>query len=248
MNKIVTLIEKIKSPDREFSPVPFWFLNAELSDGEIIRQLEEFNAKGVHGVVLHPRLGLPESIEYLSDTYMHYIETAIKTCARLDMTVVLYDEAMYPSGSAHGLVVKENPKFAAQAILLEDAPDDGKTYFNLSLKRRESVLILEGAVDFPLEKEKIYADIEFVFTHEDGFAKYYKGTLAGTKDGLYIKINAEEMLECFINGNFAGVSFWNDHEFYVSPYLNDGENIIELKVSGSAANKYSNAKIEYGLI
>ena len=40
---------------------------------------------------------------------MHYIRVAVETAAKLGMVIVLYDEAMYPSGSAHGMVVKENP-------------------------------------------------------------------------------------------------------------------------------------------
>ena len=120
------LIRSLESPAREFSPVPFWFLNDDFSDSEIIRQMEDFNSKGVHGVVLHPRIGIPESIEYLSDEFMHMVETAVKTAARLNMRIVLYDEGMYPSGSAHGMVVKEDPRYASQAIILTDDKDEGK--------------------------------------------------------------------------------------------------------------------------
>ena len=120
------IIEKILHPDREYTPIPFWFLNDELTDGEIVRQLRDFHDKGVDGVVLHPRIGVPESIPYLSDKFMHSIRLAVETAASLGMYVVLYDEAMYPSGSAHGLVVAENPKYASQAIILTDHPDEGK--------------------------------------------------------------------------------------------------------------------------
>ncbi len=127
MKKIDHLIQKLMTPSREFSPIPFWFLNDALTDEEIARQLTEFNQKGVHGVVLHPRLGVPESIQYLSDEFMHYIKVAVETAKRLDMKIVLYDEAMYPSGSAHGLVVASDPRFASQAIMLYDAmPTTGK--------------------------------------------------------------------------------------------------------------------------
>ena len=112
------LIENILHPDSEFTPVPFWFLNDELTDSEIIRQLHDFKEKGVDAVVLHPRIGLPETIPYLSDKFMHYIKLAVETAKKLDMFIVLYDEAMYPSGSAHGMVVAENPKFASQSIIM----------------------------------------------------------------------------------------------------------------------------------
>jgi hypothetical protein len=120
------LIEKILQPDKEFTPIPFWFLNDELSDDEIVRQLCDFKEKGVDGVVLHPRIGIPESISYLSDKYMNYIKLAIETAASLNMYIVLYDEAMYPSGSAHGMVVAENPKFASQVIVLTRKKFKGK--------------------------------------------------------------------------------------------------------------------------
>ena len=120
------LIDKILQPDKEFTPIPFWFLNDELSDNEIIRQLCDFKEKGVDGVVLHPRIGLPEDIPYLSDKYMHYIKLAVETAASLNMYIVLYDEAMYPSGSAHGMVVAENPKFASQVIVLTRNKFKGK--------------------------------------------------------------------------------------------------------------------------
>ena len=98
------ILRELKSPDKEYTPIPFWFLNDDLSEEEIARQLSDFREKGVFGVVLHPRIGIPESIPYLSDEFMHYIRFAVKTAAELGMYVVIYDEAMYPSGSAHGLV------------------------------------------------------------------------------------------------------------------------------------------------
>lgn len=126
MSKITEIIENIKNPPREYGPIPFWFLNDAFCESEIERQLKEFCEKGVYGVVLHPRIGIPESIEYLSDEFMHYIEVAVKCASRLDMKVVLYDEAMYPSGSAHGKVVAENSDYAAQGIFLTDNPCEGK--------------------------------------------------------------------------------------------------------------------------
>lgn len=123
---IRSVIENIMHPDKEFTPIPFWFWNDELTDEEIIRQLHDFRDKGVYGVVLHPRIGMPESIPYLSDEFMHFVKVAVEAARSLGMYIVLYDEAMYPSGSAHGLVVRENPKYAAQAIILTDNPNDGK--------------------------------------------------------------------------------------------------------------------------
>lgn len=110
------LRQQFLTPSDEFTPIPFWFWNDELSEEEITRQIDDFEEKGVMGFVIHPRKGMPESIPYLSDIYMHYVQHAVEEAAKRNMRVVLYDEAMYPSGSAHGLVVKENPEYATRAL------------------------------------------------------------------------------------------------------------------------------------
>lgn len=116
----MSLTERLNQPDREFTPIPFWFLNGDLKDREIRRQMEGFSAHGVYGVVLHPRMGLSKRIGYLSKTFFHYIKTAVKEAKRLDMKIVLYDEGMYPSGSACGLVTKGHPELASEGIVLTD--------------------------------------------------------------------------------------------------------------------------------
>ncbi|UCC99634.1 MAG: hypothetical protein JSW66_07055, partial [Phycisphaerales bacterium] len=42
------------APPAEFSLCPFWFWNDALSQREIIRQIENFQAHGVHGFLIHP--------------------------------------------------------------------------------------------------------------------------------------------------------------------------------------------------
>ena len=87
--------------------------------------------KGVNAIVLHPRIGVPKTLEYLSEDYFKTIRFIVKTAHTLDMKIVLYDEGMYPSGSAHGMVVKENPDYAAKGIYILDektpVPPEGKT-------------------------------------------------------------------------------------------------------------------------
>lgn len=119
------LLNLLDNPPREFTSIPFWFLNGNLTHQEIVRQLRDFCSHGVYGVVLHPRMGLPEGLGYLSSEYFQYIRTAVETAAELDMKVVLYDEGMYPSGSANGQVVGGNPKLASQGISLVDMIQPG---------------------------------------------------------------------------------------------------------------------------
>ena len=114
----MNVIETLNNPSDEFTPIPFWFWNDELTEEEIERQILQFKQKGVNGFVLHPRMGLPKTIPYLSERYFHFVRFAVKLAAENAMTVVLYDEAMYPSGSCHGKVVAENASFASQGLAM----------------------------------------------------------------------------------------------------------------------------------
>lgn len=99
------LLRLLDHPAKEFTPIPFWFLNDRLEAEEIRRQLKDFCDHGVWGVVLHPRIGMDPRVEYLSPDFFAGMRVAVETAAALGMRVVLYDEGMYPSGSAGGLVV-----------------------------------------------------------------------------------------------------------------------------------------------
>lgn len=112
------------SPGSEFGPVPFWFWNDDLDKKEITRQIDAFLEKGIHGFVIHPRKGLTEKYRYLSDAFMDAVEHAVREAAERQMTVFLYDEAMYPSGAAGGLVVKANPTHASKGLQMTELTED----------------------------------------------------------------------------------------------------------------------------
>lgn len=115
------LVREALEPSAEFTPIPFWFFNDAFEEEKVKSQLADYVEKGVNGFVLHPRIGIPRDMPYLSEEYFRAVRFIVKTAAELDMKVVLYDEGMYPSGSAHGKVVEANPGFASKGIILLDA-------------------------------------------------------------------------------------------------------------------------------
>ncbi|MHC4703432.1 MAG: hypothetical protein ACYTFQ_22935, partial [Planctomycetota bacterium] len=114
------------NPPLEFSQAPFWFWNDNLTEEEIIRQLDDFRAHGVYGFVIHPRAGLPRSIGWMSDNMIRFMRVAIEQAAKRKMWVVLYDEGMYPSGSSSGQVVAENPAFRTRGLFAVDIDAEGE--------------------------------------------------------------------------------------------------------------------------
>ncbi len=105
-----------KSPPREFSQVPFWFWNDEITEEGIRDQITKMEQKGVYGFTIHARLGLSSSIPYMGERWLQLVGVAVEEAARRNMQVYLYDEGMYPSGSAHGRVVAADPRFASQGL------------------------------------------------------------------------------------------------------------------------------------
>ncbi len=113
-------------PPVEFSLAPFWFWNDELHEAEIARQLDEFQAHGVDAFVLHPRVGLPRHQGWMTsggDGLLDRMRFAIEQAESRGMWVILYDEGMYPSGSASGQVVAENPLYQCRGLVRIDLTD-----------------------------------------------------------------------------------------------------------------------------
>lgn len=110
----------LADPPRACSVMPFWFWNDDLDEAEIVRQIADFEAHGVYGFVIHPRVGLPRSLGWMSDGLLHFYQAAIDEAQRRSMSVLLYDEGMYPSGSSSGQVVAENPDFQTRCLAKVD--------------------------------------------------------------------------------------------------------------------------------
>ncbi|MCR4415506.1 MAG: glycosyl hydrolase [Thermoguttaceae bacterium] len=127
---------ELSEPSPEFSQMPFWFWNDDLENREIARQMAEFRRHGVYGFVIHARIGLPREVEYMGPRWLAHVRFAVEEAARTGMKVCLYDEGMYPSGSAHGAVVRSNPAFAAQGLAMHVTEATGPAELTLPAPAR----------------------------------------------------------------------------------------------------------------
>ena len=121
--KLDELLKQWNNPSREFSQAPFWFWNDILTESEIKKQINEFYNHGVYAFIIHPRVGLPKDIGFMSDKLIYFMRIAIEEAAKKTMWCMLYDEGMYPSGSASGLIVKENPSYRPHGLFAIDLSD-----------------------------------------------------------------------------------------------------------------------------
>jgi hypothetical protein len=123
MKTIGQLEEHFARPAADYSPVPFWFLNAEMDHVELGRQLRLMHAIGLGAVVLHPRAGL--LVEYMSDEWLAGIRHCVEVCASLGMRAWLYDEDNWPSGYGGGEVLKRHPDGRAKCLAMLPASEAG---------------------------------------------------------------------------------------------------------------------------
>ncbi len=111
-----TLYRAFVDPPVEHTQMPFWFWNGDLEESEIKRQIAEMHGKGIHGFVIHARIGLSREIGYMTPKWLSLVRVALEEAERRGMMVYLYDEGMYPSGSAHGRVTEGRPDLASQGL------------------------------------------------------------------------------------------------------------------------------------
>lgn len=103
-----------KNPSSEYRAAPFWAWNGVLDQEELNRQLDILKKMGFGGAHLHVRTGM--ATPYLSDEYMSFVKNTVQKAKENDMLAWLYDEDRWPSGTAGGLVTKEE-KFRARYLL-----------------------------------------------------------------------------------------------------------------------------------
>ncbi len=99
----------------------FWSINGPLDRARLRRQLLEFKAAGLHGVVFHPRFypGIPP---YLSDEYIGIVSACILDAKDLGLRFWLYDENGWPSGTGDGQVLAKYPDSGAMRLDLTREP------------------------------------------------------------------------------------------------------------------------------
>ncbi len=112
------------APATEFAPIYSWTWNAEITKDGILQRLDDMQEMGIKAfyIIPMPAHFRPERIptelapEYLSDEFFALYAFAFDEAEKRGMYTWIYDEGGWPSGSACGKVLKENPHLAKRTL------------------------------------------------------------------------------------------------------------------------------------
>ncbi|MHB1152047.1 MAG: hypothetical protein ACYCWE_09880 [Eubacteriales bacterium] len=119
--------QQFESPPRLFAPVYTWVWNETVTREGIDSQLDSMISRNIRQVYVlpEPKHFRPTSMitslepEYLSDEFFSLIRYTADAAAKRGIALWLYDEGGWPSGSACGQVVRNNPALAQKIIRQE---------------------------------------------------------------------------------------------------------------------------------
>lgn len=92
--------------------IPMGAITGKPDEQTVKQTLEAYQAVGVDQYLIYPRSGL--EYEYLGDEWLQMCQWFCQHARRLDMSIWLYDEYNWPSGSCKGRVPAENPDFESR--------------------------------------------------------------------------------------------------------------------------------------
>ncbi len=154
---IKELKEILKNPHDEFSVAPFWLLNGDLNEKELLRQLKEIYLKGIREFFIHPRFGL--EIPYLSEEWHMNVNIILKKAKELNMKVWIYDEIDWPSGYAGGNVIESNNDFRAKNLSFFYKKTKGPKEIELSIPEGKLIGIFKAKEKNDIIDENSVEDI-----------------------------------------------------------------------------------------
>lgn len=152
--------ELFEDPGAAYRGAPFWAWNTKLNKEELVKQVEQFGKMGMGGFHIHCRVGL--DTEYLGKDFFSCVEACEKKAKEEGLLCYLYDEDRWPSGSAGGLVTKDQENRTRFLVLsplgFQEAMEEGYMAAAKAVRSKNRT---------PLGYYKIILD-------EKGFLKLYR--------------------------------------------------------------------------
>jgi len=142
-----------KNPTAQYRAAPFWAWNCKLNKEQLLRQIDQMNEMGMGGFHIHCRVGL--DTEYLGDEYFDCVKSSCSKAKKLGMLCRLYDEDRWPSGSAGGIVTKDQ-KYRSRFLTLTPrgyVSSEADGYMSAAKAIRSENRTYLGSYDIELDEE-----------------------------------------------------------------------------------------------
>ena len=160
--------------------IPMGAITGDPSRDEITAMLRQYAEVGIEQFLIYPRDG--SEVEYMSERWLEICGDIIREADRLGMSVWLYDEFNWPSGTCRGEVIRVNPEFAASCIVVRDGKCEIVRSPSLEYSECYADILNPDAVDcFIKNTHQVYYDrfgeyfgrvIKGIFTDEPGMSYF----------------------------------------------------------------------------
>ncbi len=106
--------KKTGTPEVKNPIIPFGAMTGKPTKAQLKKHLDSFKSVGIDQFQIYARSGL--ELEYMGDEWLDLCGYVIEYAATNGMSIWIYDEYNWPSGSCKGQVVRQNDDFAAKKI------------------------------------------------------------------------------------------------------------------------------------
>lgn len=144
--------ELFQNPSSEYRGTPFWAWNCKLEKQVLLKEINDLKQMGMGGAHIHCRVGL--DIPYLGDEFFDDLKACEEKMKKEGMLCWLYDEDRWPSGSAGGLVTKEE-KYRSRFLVFEPVgyeEEVGEEFMSAAKAVRSENRIFLGTYQIQLDK------------------------------------------------------------------------------------------------
>jgi hypothetical protein len=188
-------------PTKEYRGAPFWAWNCKLDRETLLEQIDYFEEMGMGGAHIHCRVGL--DVPYLGEEFFDHVSACEKRMKEKDLLCWLYDEDRWPSGSAGGLVTREE-KYRARFLVFE--PEQVKS------SRQEGIVAAAKAVRSG--NKKFLGSFFICLSGEGQLIKYEK--ISSKSDRLNLEANHPEGTIWSAWLEISGDTPWFNDQAYVN--------------------------------
>ncbi len=183
-----------QNPTSEYRGTPFWAWNCKLKEDQLLRQIGQLQEMGMGGFHIHCRVGL--DTEYLGEEFFKLVKSCNEEAKKREMLCWLYDEDRWPSGSAGGIVTKEE-KYRSRFMVFVPA----------DYKEEEEEEAYMAAAKAIRSKNKNYLAKYRVILDEEGYLISYDRVAEDTPVD-------ETIWEAYLE--ISGSTPWFNNEAYVN--------------------------------